>query len=145
MMVKCRLSGTPDLLLNLANPRLLDDVRSAMRGEREKEKEKEREREREREREHICLRWLPLSTRPSACPQPHSFHPCIRLQKWSGENVLSFVPPVRMYACAWHIAVLTLDAHIAFSFFLFLSFFLSLSLCVCLSVSLPADTAGWCL
>lgn len=48
MMVKCRLSGTPDLVMNFANPRLLDDV---------------------------------------------SFHPCIRLQKWSSESLLSFVPP----------------------------------------------------
>lgn len=48
IMCKCRLSGTPDLLMTLINPHILDDV---------------------------------------------SFHPCVRLQKWAAEKVISFVPP----------------------------------------------------
>ncbi len=31
IMCKCRLSGTPDLLLNFTNPRILDDVRCVVR------------------------------------------------------------------------------------------------------------------
>ena len=65
IQAKCHLSGTPDLTLFFTNARILgDDIRRA-------------------------AGHMPAATHTAPC----SFHPCVRLTRWTAERVISFIPP----------------------------------------------------